>query len=88
VPVLFKRLTQKFKKTAQLQHISLQVRNPRCLLPKLLIFIVEQNLVGMNAVVRRLGIHMKQGPLYENVALSTKPEVHNVSQRRQRSTEP
>jgi len=39
---------------------------------------------------RRLGIHMTchTALLCENVTSSTKPEVHNVSQRRHRRTEP
>jgi len=55
------------------------------------IFIVQQNMVGISAVMlvvfyRRLGMHIR--PLCENVTSSTETEVHNVSQRRQKRTEP
>jgi len=61
----------------------------------LLVFIVEQNSVGISAVMlvvfyRCLGIHTlcATEPLYENMTSSTKPEIHNVPQRPERRTEP
>jgi len=60
----------------------------------LVVFIFEQDVVGISAVMRVvfyrcLGIHiMRQRAMYENMTSSTKPEVHNVSQRLQRRTEP
>jgi len=60
----------------------------------LVVFIFEQDVVGISAVMRVvfyrcLGIHiMRQRAIYENMTSSTKPEVHNVSQRLQRRTEP
>ena len=58
----------------------------------LMVLIVEQNLVGISVfmLVVFLGIHMTRriGQLYENLTSSTKPEVHNVSQRCKRRTEP
>ena len=63
----------------------------------LLIFIVERNLVWTDALVfaairsRRFEMHI-EAPSIEpsargNVTAATKPEVHNISQRRQRRTE-
>jgi len=55
----------------------------------LVVFIVEQNLAGIDAIVSVLRslcleihttCHSLYGPLYENMTSSTKPEVHNVSQ--------
>ena len=51
----------------------------------LVVFIFEQDVVGISAVMRVvfyrcLGIHiMRQRAMYENMTSSTKPEVHNVS---------
>jgi len=66
----------------------------------LMLFIVEQNLVGTektDAVVGetvpitlypcRMTRHAGAGPLYENVISSRKPEVHNVSQRCRRGSD-
>ena len=57
--------------------------------------IVEQNLVGIDVVVSAVTLsplgntHDLPSSLQcENVLSSTKPEVHNVSQRHQRRTEP
>ena len=47
--------------------------------------------VGVSAAVlalRRLRHDAPQGPLYENMTSFTKPEVQNISQRRQMRTEP
>jgi len=56
----------------------------------LLFFIAEQNLVEIDAVVLAVRLsslknthNSPQSPLCENMTSSTKPEVHNVSQRRQ-----
>ena len=61
----------------------------------LLVFIVEQNLVGIDATVSAIPLSPLRnthdaplGRLFENPTSSTKPEVRNVSQRRQRNTGP
>jgi len=61
----------------------------------LLIFIVEQNSVGIDAVVPAVTLwplknthYASQSPLCEIVTSFTKPEVHNVLQCRQRRAEP
>ena len=53
------------------------------------VFIIAQNLVRLSAVMLLVfycGLGL--GSLSESMTSSTKPEVHNVSQRRQRRTEP
>jgi len=60
----------------------------------LLVFVVEQNSVGISAVMlvvfyRCLGIHvMRHGTVTWNMTSSTKPEIHNASQRLRKRTEP
>ena len=57
-----------------------------------MVYITELNLVGISSVMlvilfyRRLGMHVTNiGPLCEDMTSSTKPEAHNILQRRQRS---
>jgi len=82
---------KQIKQSNRRQLTSPPVRSSQWVLP---IFVVEQNLLGFSAVMllvfyRRLGIYIKRHwPLYENMTSYTKPEVHNISQRRQRRTEP
>ena len=58
----------------------------------LLIFIVEQNSIEIDAVVSAVTLRdtndAPRNPLCENMTSATKPEVHSVSQRRRRMTEP
>jgi len=61
----------------------------------LLVFIAEQNLVGISAVIRLSCSVVAQNctwrttrPSCDNTTSSTKPEVHNISQRCQTSTKP
>jgi len=57
---------------------------------KLLVFIVERNLVGIVAVMLVVFYcHLETHMMHHRVIMSsTKPEVHNISQRRRSRTEP
>ena len=74
------------KRKEEVVDIRLRPQCAECLL-----FITEHNLVGVNAAVsafalsRRRNSNTHDGPYgqsCENITSSTKPEVHNVSQRR------
>jgi len=59
----------------------------------LLVFIVQQNLVGIDAVVSAVTLFLHRSPAHVTTAMRKhnvihKPEVHNVSQSPWRRTEP